>query len=133
MTRGRAVLLWAGIGAVGLLGLGFLHLWTPVGGASTSVCLFRRILGLPCPGCGLTRAFAHLAKGEWRQAAADHPFSFVLAAEAGAAWLYAGAALLAGREPRGPRQDVLERAVVGHLLVLVFFWLGRLATGTLPG
>jgi hypothetical protein len=132
VARRRAVLAWMGIGALGLLGLGFFHFWTPVGGASTSICLFRRTLGLPCPGCGMTRAFAHLAKGEWRQAAADHPFSFVFAAEAGAAWLYFGAALLRGRVPRSPHQDVLERAVVGHLLVLLFFWIGRLATGTLP-
>jgi hypothetical protein len=80
----------------------------------------------------MTRAFAHLAKGQGREAASDHPLSFVLAAEAGLGWIYCGQALLRGRALRSPRQEVVNPVVLGHALVLIFFWLGRLATGTLP-
>lgn len=117
---------------MGLAGLAGFHFWVPTGGVESSICLFRRATGIPCPGCGMTRAIAHLAKGQWREAAADHPFSFVLAAEAGVAWIYCGQALLGGRNLRPPRQEVVTPIVLGHALVLLFFWLGRLATGTLP-
>jgi hypothetical protein len=117
---------------VGLVGLAGFRAWVPSGGAESSICLFRRATGIPCPGCGMTRAVAHLAKGEWREAAADHPFSFVLAAEAGLAWVAGGLLLLGGRRLHPPRQEVMTPIVLGHALMLVFFWLGRLATGTLP-
>ncbi len=45
-----------------------------------SICLFRDLTGLPCPGCGLTRALALLFLGDWRAALFLHPLSpFVFA------------------------------------------------------
>lgn len=44
-------------------------------GWSLWVCLFSKVTGLPCPGCGMTRAIAALLHGEWRQALLYHPFS----------------------------------------------------------
>jgi len=118
----------AGLAALG----GFLvfHVWVPAPGKESSVCLLRRLSGLPCPGCGMTRAFAHLAKGEWAAAAASHLLVYAVAAELAAAWLLWGAALARGREVRMP--PGFERVVLGHLVVLAAFWLGRVATGTLP-
>jgi hypothetical protein len=78
----------------------------------------------------MTRAFAHLAKGEWAAAASDHLLAFVIAAELGIAWLLWGAALARGRQVRMPAG--FERLVLAHLAVLVAFWLGRVSTGTLP-
>ena len=43
-----------------------------------SVCPFRSTTGLPCPGCGLTRAFCAIGHGELSAAWAFNPFSFVL-------------------------------------------------------
>jgi hypothetical protein len=34
------------------------------------VCLWRRVTSLPCPSCGMTRAFVALAHGHWDQAVA---------------------------------------------------------------
>jgi hypothetical protein len=31
-------------------------------------CTYRLLLGIPCPGCGLTRCFVSLAQGDWRAA-----------------------------------------------------------------
>lgn len=132
MPRHRQILLWAALGVAGLAGLAILHVWVPSGGASTSICLFRRVSGIPCPGCGMTRAFAHLAKGEWLEAAHDHPFSFLLATEAGLVWAAWGLALLRGVPFRQPRQEILTGLVLGHVVLLCAFWLGRLVTGTLP-
>lgn len=96
------------------------------------ICLFRRLTGIPCPGCGMTRAFAHLAKGEWAAAWANHPFSFVLAPQFGLAWLAWGLAL-AGRLRLALDDPRIPRLLIGETAVLVAFWLVRLATGSLPG
>ena len=39
-----------------------------------SVCAFRRLTGLPCPGCGLTRSWVLTAHGRLGQASSRHPF-----------------------------------------------------------
>lgn len=43
-------------------------------------CTFAEVTGLPCPGCGLTRATSALLRGEWRASFLFHPFAggFVL-------------------------------------------------------
>jgi len=50
----------------------------PSGGAGIPVCLFHSLTGLPCPGCGLTRAFSSLLHGQVGAAFAYHPFVFLL-------------------------------------------------------
>lgn len=39
------------------------------------VCAFREMTGLPCPGCGMTRAFSSLCRGQWQRALSYHPLS----------------------------------------------------------
>ena len=34
--------------------------------------------GVPCPGCGLTTAFAHAVRGEWSLAASANPLGLML-------------------------------------------------------
>ncbi len=41
-------------------------------------CPFKRVTGLPCPGCGMTRAFWEMAGGNLKKALAFNPFSVVL-------------------------------------------------------
>lgn len=122
--------LWALAGLAGLLGAVILHVWVPESGPEGSICFSRRVLDLPCPGCGLTRAFAHLAKGEWTAALVAHPFAPVLAIEILLIWLAWGRAALRGLPI--PRPAWVERAVIAHLAVLCALWVGRLSTGTLP-
>jgi hypothetical protein len=90
---GRGWRGWALTGAAGLATLVALHAWVPPEGTRFAFCPLRRFAGLPCPACGLTRAFAHLAKGEWSAAVRDHPLAPVLAAELGLAWAAWGCAL----------------------------------------
>jgi len=49
-----------------------------------SVCPFYNLTGLPCPGCGLTRAFVCLGHGQWHESLHWHPLG----------WLIYGACLL---------------------------------------
>lgn len=38
------------------------------------VCVARMLFGIPCPGCGITRAFLLLAQGKIKEATIMHPF-----------------------------------------------------------
>ena len=38
-------------------------------------CAFRNATGLPCPGCGWSRAMVALVRGDWRTAVAFHAFA----------------------------------------------------------
>jgi hypothetical protein len=126
----RSPRLWISAGLAGLAGLALLHFVVPQPGAAHTVCLFRRLTGIPCPGCGMTRAFAHLAKGDWRAAASDHLLAYPLAGEIGVLWAAWGAELARRRPFRLPVR--LEVWALAHLAVFTAFWLGRAATGTLP-
>ena len=43
-------------------------------------CVARSLLGLNCPGCGLTRSIIHLARGDWRASWNSHRLGGILAA-----------------------------------------------------
>jgi Protein of unknown function (DUF2752) len=121
---------WVAAGAAGLLAFLVLHFWVPPEGARFVICPFRRLTGLPCPGCGLTRAFAHLAKGEWSAAVLDHPLAPLLAVEIFVGWLTWG--LLATGRLRQRLGASMDRIVLWHAAALLVVWVGRLVTGTLP-
>ena len=42
-------------------------------------CYSRAIFGVPCPGCGLTRSFVYLARGDWQSAWREHRLGWLLA------------------------------------------------------
>lgn len=126
----RRYLLWAATGLGGALAWWVLGHWVPPDGVEHSVCMFRRLTSTPCPGCGLTRAFAHLAKGEVGAALAMHPLAPLAAVEAVLAWLWWGASLVAA--PPRPSPRWLAGLASVHLAALLLLWVGRLVTGTLP-
>jgi hypothetical protein len=104
------------LGAVLLGGLYFLEVPT---------CPARRLLGVPCPGCGLTRATAAVLQLDWSTAFALHPMVFVALPLLG--WL--GLHLIAD-DARPPAPPAWLWLVSGTLLVAV--WVARLA-GALGG
>jgi len=68
------------VAAAGVLAAGVACLWSPDGVADGPVvCPFRLITGLPCPGCGLTRAWVYAAHGRWADSFAANPFGLVAA------------------------------------------------------
>jgi hypothetical protein len=62
----------------GSLAMLFLVSLLPPDGAGVPVCLFRALSGLPCPGCGLTRALSSLIQGNPAAALDYHPFAFIV-------------------------------------------------------
>lgn len=85
----------------------------------------------------MTRAFAALARGDWREAWQLHPFAYLIAVELVVLWLAAGWSIL--RRGALPWQNA-RAATVSRLTPFVLlqvaaylaFWTGRVATGTLP-
>jgi len=67
-------------------------------GGLPDLCLFHRLLGLPCPTCGLTRSWSALLHGQPGAALRFHLFGPALLAGAAGACLRS----LAGAPPRWP-------------------------------
>jgi hypothetical protein len=104
------------------LGLALLALEIPV-------CPVAALTGLPCPGCGLTRATLALLRGDFARAWQLHPLVFVALPALGAAIARIAVA-------RGRSSPASERAItwfaVSLLTLLVGVWLARFA-GALGG
>ena len=133
MGRTRRARLWAswasGFLAAVVAGAAARLVTLPAGPKGT-LCFFRRLTEVPCPGCGMTRAFVHLARGEWLAALADHPLAPLVVLELAAGWALWGLALAGRYRPRPERW--LGPWLLAHAAALGALWLGRLATGTLP-
>ncbi|MDH4282303.1 MAG: DUF2752 domain-containing protein [Myxococcales bacterium] len=78
-------LLWWGVAGGCLIALaGAAALEPDVRGYGTHTqlglppCGFLLLTGSPCPGCGLTTAFAHAIRGQWLLAAGANPLGLVL-------------------------------------------------------
>jgi len=85
----RLTVLCCALAAVGALT--FSALFTPDALPKFDICTFHRFTGLPCPGCGLTRAFCAISHGDFAAAWRFNPFGFlfyagVLAVPVWAAW-----------------------------------------------
>lgn len=65
-----------GIALLGALILLASWLW-PYWNGPGFPCLFEATLGVPCPGCGMTRAFSAIPQGHFAEAWRLHPFSFL--------------------------------------------------------
>ena len=56
----------------------FVSLLMEPDGVGFSICFIKHFTGLDCPSCGLTRSFASLAHGEFKQSIDYHPFGVLL-------------------------------------------------------
>jgi hypothetical protein len=62
--------------AVAASALAVSFVWTPSAMPKLELCLMRRFTGVPCPGCGLSRAFCAISHGELGAAWTFNPFGF---------------------------------------------------------
>lgn len=74
-------------------------------------CPFHRITGIPCPGCGMTRAFLTLGQGKITEALALNPFSLPL-------FSLMTAYLLLGHIPRWLRNKTLLQVATSLVVTL---------------
>ena len=104
--------------------------WNAAGEPSGPACLLREIAHLDCPTCGMTRALALIAHGQWRASLAVHPWAAALVLQVLAGWLVWTRWLFRG----GTNPEAwIPRVVLLNGAGLLALWILRLATGTLPG
>lgn len=138
MAARRAI--WSGIALAMLALLVTARLLTPSGsGVGTHLalglppCGFLLWSGLPCPGCGLTTAFAHLARGELLGSISANPLGLPLFVSVLVTLLLA---LVHAR--RGTAVGVVverfqaDRAALCLVLALLLSWSARLVSLSLP-
>ncbi|WP_277454808.1 DUF2752 domain-containing protein [Janibacter sp. DB-40] len=108
------------IAAVSLVGLGVARLW-PVASVDSGepTCLLRIFTGLPCPGCGMTRSWVHLAHGDVLTAFEYNLFGPIGMAAAAGIVAYVGVALVRRRPP----ERLLSLVDPKVLLGLITVWL----------
>lgn len=89
-------------------------------------CIFRWVTGLPCPFCGMTTAFALLARGEWAAAFGIHVLGPV-------AYVFTWGVLLAGGVGLVRNRRALPQWLFGQrggrviLLIILLGWVANLA------
>ncbi len=102
--------------------------WHPYDEGGFIICAVRRATGLPCPGCGLTRSFCAMAKGEVTRAGQFHALGPAMFTFASVYWLRS-IALLAGWKDAVARYDAgMMRWKVPHVFGAVFLlaWFVKL-------
>jgi hypothetical protein len=95
--------------------------WLP-GVMLPPLCLSRQWFGVPCPGCGLTRSFVHLAHGDWRASWESHRLGWLLA---GLVVLQIPYRIHGLCRPGRPLLAAAARKLTGYVLIglLVVNWL----------
>jgi hypothetical protein len=87
------------------------------------ICPMPLALGIPCPGCGITRATCLMTHGHFAEALAFHPLAPFLWLYFGALWVYKILEARRGEPPRWPAERISGWA----LAILLGFWVARLA------
>lgn len=120
--RGRAV----ATRSAQLLGLGALATAVLVA-LPFPLCPTARVLGVPCPGCGMTRASLALLRGHLREAVALHPLVPIVLPLV--AWLVGREALAFVRGRPVPLDPRLARATtplaIGLAIAVLGVWIAR--------
>jgi len=110
-------------------------LWHPSDDGGIVLCAFRQLTGIPCMGCGLTRSFCALAKGEVGRAFGFHLLGPALFVAACAYWVR-GVAFFAGRRDAVARFDAAVyrwRLPLVALVLLLAVWVVTLVTIGIDG
>ena len=70
--------IWADIKEYGMAGIIFVIYYFLVHLFRAAFCPFLNMTGIPCAGCGMTRAFLFVLRGEFARAAYINPMVYVL-------------------------------------------------------
>ncbi|MEO8694318.1 MAG: DUF2752 domain-containing protein [Acidimicrobiales bacterium] len=97
------------------------------------LCPFRRVTGVWCPTCGMTRAFAWMAHGDLHESLRYHPLAPVLLIEAAVGamflWYRRRAQKIEGYSAPLPA-PLLRGLIVANALLVLAVWVIRLKSGS---
>jgi hypothetical protein len=118
----------------GVIGAVAIHFGLNVIGLPGFECPIRAATGVPCPGCGLSRASIAMVKGDWQTMTQYHLFAPLFAI----ALLIITTGLLLpvnahGKLVAGVSNFETNTAVSSVLLaIFMIYWIWRLANGLIP-
>ncbi len=106
-------------------------LWRPADESTFILCPFRRVTGLLCPGCGMTRAFCALGHGEPLRAVHFNALSPLLFVSLMVVWVGAAATVFNLRGLRAAVMRLRPNRTVSVMLfaAVMVWWVVRLAFG----
>lgn len=107
----------------GIIIVGILLLAATISGRG--ICYFRQMLGIPCPGCGLTRSFLLILQGSFAEAWQLHPFAY--------GWIAFGIVLFVDRYVLRGKELLWKLALIVQCAGMLGLYLYRLFTGGLAG
>jgi hypothetical protein len=88
------------------------------------LCLFRRVTGLPCPSCGMTRAFVALGHGNLHAAVYSNLASPVVYLATCILFLLGVGEMIFDRPLRNPLWNVTQRQIyIGTILLMSSAWI----------
>ena len=120
----RSRTAWVVVGVLAVAAVAVLAVREPSGDPATSVCVSRRVFGIECPTCGMTRAAGALARGQIVEATRLHPLVVPFAIQVVGLWLAWG--WIVWRRVRAPSGGWLVRLAVANVVVFVAVWLLRM-------
>lgn len=106
-------------------------LWSPSELPGVVLCPFRAVTGLPCPGCGMTRAFCSMGHGDLSGAFGYNALAPFVFAAALLLWAHALATIFKFDSARAAleRLKPTQRAAGFMLAVTLVWWVVRLSAG----
>ncbi len=87
------------------------------------LCPMALMTGIPCPGCGLTRAFCLMTHGRLAEALSYHALAPAVLAYLAFLWIYKMIESARGMPPPLPTHRIGAAAAIG----MTCFWIVRLA------
>jgi hypothetical protein len=96
-------------------------------GHGFTICALRNLTGIPCPTCGMTRSFCHIARGDLAGASRLQPLGLVLFPMLAVLLVRSAVMAITGRVclPRAAR--LMTRSVIPLALLALAIWGVRLA------
>jgi hypothetical protein len=96
------------------------------GDGVSSICLLKRLTGVPCPTCGMTRSFCSIGRGEFAAAVRFHPLGPLLYVMFAVAMVRSLAIAVSGRRWLGRAARFLILSIPVLILVGLVVWIVRL-------
>jgi len=126
--HGMAAALLATVFLASFLGADRWRLWPVADGGreGTTLCLLKRLTGLPCLTCGMTRSFCALGRGQVGEAFKRHPLGPVVYAVLAVTMIRSAWSAAVGRRRLDRIVRVLVWSIPALTLAALALWAVRL-------
>lgn len=93
--------------------------------ALPSVCIFRSVTGIPCPGCGLVRSMVSAMHGGVAKSMEYHRLGFIVLAYVFLQFTYRGGVLISSRFQKriAPFEPILNKGIIFLAALFVLNWI----------